>query len=175
MTSFTLGSGLASLPFRAGPRLPLTLFGVAGPGLPLPFFLDRAWPSFLLLAGPGLPILPPRRDLETPILPSFTLGSGLALLPFMAGPHLSLLSLFGSGPGLPLPFLLGCAEFPSSFVGVVLIVQLASKIKETLTNEEKKRSNKEGPTPTLRRKGQPQLGRADPNLEKEGPIPTPRK
>ena len=46
------------------------------------------------------------------------------------------------GLGLPLLFLSGCAEFPSSFVGVVLIVQLAAKIKVTLTKEEKKKEQK---------------------------------
>ena len=124
---FLMRPGLA-FPFPSfAPGLSLLHF-LAGPGLPVPFPLHRAWPSFSLLARPGLPILPPRRDLETPILPSFTLGSGLAPLPFMAGPHLSFLARglafsifsfgglpllpFWPGPGFPLPFLLGCAEFP---------------------------------------------------------------
>ena len=84
-------------------------------GLALPFPYERAWPPHCpskarpglpllpYVSGPGLPTLTLTRGLETPIVPSFALGSGLVLLSFRAGPRLPLLP-FWVGPGLPLSF-----------------------------------------------------------------------
>ena len=88
--------------------------------------------------------------------PSFTLGSGLAPLPFWAG------------PGLPVSFLLGCAEFPSSFVGVVLIVPLAQNIEDTMKNEKKKKRAKKEGSPPIEKEGTTQtLGNKQENMKNE--------
>ena len=155
---FWLGLAFPSFPFASGPGLLLSLFW-AWPSPPALF--GSAWTSFLqggtwklqfclsLLLGRAWLPFPLWPGLTSPSSPFLAQGLAFPILFFGGLPLLP----FWPGPGLLLPFLLGCAESPSSFVGVVLIVQLASKMKKlkkkTTKKEEKqkkeKHKEKEGP------------------------------
>ena len=136
-------------PLSGQASLSLSFFNLVWAWPSPPALFDWAWPSpsLLLLHSawalpfsfwPSLAFLPPRRDLETPTLPSFTLESGvfhrarpfsflsfapgLPSSPFWPGLAFPFLSFFGSGHSLSkagpgnssfcLPLLLGRAWLP---------------------------------------------------------------